>query len=437
MSKKRSRKKKTWVAPLIAIVIMAALTVGGYTYFMHLYSLSNYVADSADIAGSGTGAANAADLQTGTLSAAAAGTASVQASAGTDGTGVQTENTGAPIAAASVSEVSAQGTVVNAAEGNASEAAVTDTSALQASAADTAAAQTEVMSDVESMIDATGLTESAEEALLAQTSALTGVEIPENQGIYNLLLVGVDRRDASWSGNSDAMILLSINHNTKQIHMISFMRDLYANIEGHGVKKLNAACAYGGCQLLVQTIEDNYKVDIDNYVCVDFNSMAKCIDAIGGVDIEISETEVPVANGLIMDMCRTEGISYDEHLFTSSGSVHCDGYQAVGFARIRFVGNSDYERTERQREVISSLIDQAKQLDLTKINSLATTILPLITHNIDAQTLLSLITQIPEIAKYELIQSRVPYDDMYTTQGELLMPDMEATIAKLQEEIYG
>ena len=118
------------------------------------------------------------------------------------------------------------------------------------------------------------------------------VILPVNKDIYNLLLVGVDRRDSSWAGNSDSMILVSVNNKKKIVHMISFMRDLYADIPGYGVGKLNAACAHGGCPLLVQTIEENYGVNIDNYVSVDFAGLIHIIDAMGGVQIELTDEDI-------------------------------------------------------------------------------------------------------------------------------------------------
>ena len=121
------------------------------------------------------------------------------------------------------------------------------------------------------------------------------VSVVDQPDVYNLLLVGVDRRDDSWNGNADSMILASINKTKKRITLMSFMRDLYADIPGYGVHKLNAACAYGGCSLLVKTLEENYKVHIDNYAWVDFQSMADVIDALGGVDLTITDAEASQA----------------------------------------------------------------------------------------------------------------------------------------------
>lgn len=286
--------------------------------------------------------------------------------------------------------------------------------------------------------DSIGMTQEEASALEAQvTQTVQEIELPNNQEVYNILLIGVDRRDKSWYGNSDSMILMSINKQTKQIHMTSFMRDLYADIPGKGVHKLNAACAYGGGPLLVQTIEENYRISIDNYASVDFTAMIDIVDAIGGIEIEVSDAEVAAANESVEEMCGLEGVSASEHLLTSSGNQLMDGYQAVAYARIRKVGNSDYERTERQREVLSKIMQKAASLSIGDLNNLANAILPEITHNVDEGTMLSLLADAPALLSYQITQSRIPYDGMYESKGEMLVPDFEATIQQLQTEIYG
>ena len=261
-------------------------------------------------------------------------------------------------------------------------------------------------------------------------------EIPESTGIYNLLLVGVDRRDASWNGNSDSIILLSVDKNTETIHMISFMRDLYADIPGYGVKKLNAACAIGGCPLLVDTIEENYKVGINNYVSLDYNGMIALIDALGGVEIEVSDSEAELANGLITDMAGLRGESPDGHYFYGAGTYLADGYQATAYSRVRFTGNSDYERTERQRNVMTQILTKVKNMNAKELGKFALKVLPNLNYDIDGATMLLLIPQIPVFATYEIEQSRVPYDGLYYSDNEILMPDMEETIRLLQETVY-
>ena len=286
--------------------------------------------------------------------------------------------------------------------------------------------------------ESTGITDEEAEQLQTEIIEQTGdITLPNDENVYNLLLIGVDRRDKTWYGNSDSMILMSINKDTKKVHMTSFMRDLYANIPGVGVKKLNAACAYGGGPLVVKTIQDNYKIPIDNYASVDFDAMIDIVDLVGGVEIDISSEEMRVANGYINEMCGLAGVDASSHQLTQSGPQLMDGYQAVAYARIRYVGNADYQRTERRREVLEKIMKKCSGLGVTELNDLANAVLPEVTHNIDQSTLLSLIGQLPTILSYEVVQSRVPYDGMFSSKGEMLVPDFTATIQKLQTDIYG
>ncbi len=293
--------------------------------------------------------------------------------------------------------------------------------------------------DLAALTESTGLTDSELAELQSGVTAETTAgeeKLPANKDIYNLLLIGVDRRDASWNGNSDSMILMTLNNKTKKIRMTSLMRDLYADIPGIGVRKLNNAYAVGGGPLLLETIEKNYRVNIDNYAAVDFVSMSKIIDILGGVTITVNDEEARLADGLVQDMCNLQNISAEGHLFGSAGTYEADGLMTVGYSRIRFTGNSDYERTERQRTVITQLMDKVKSKSFTELNALATQILPLVTHNIPSGTVFSILMQAPSIMGYSLEQSRVPYDDLYTVRGEILVPEMAETIAKLHEEIY-
>lgn len=286
-------------------------------------------------------------------------------------------------------------------------------------------------------VDGTRLSAEDEAALAALAPASAGTEaLPENKDLYNILLIGVDRRDTSWNGNSDSMIVASINKKTRRIHLISLMRDLYADIESYGARKLNAACAIGGPTLLVSTIESNYRIKIDHYACVDFVSMARIIDLLGGVTIEVSEEEATTANGLIQDMCNTQGIDSAGHLYENgAGSYNADGLMAVGYSRIRFVGNSDYERTERQRFVLSQIMSRVKSMNAQELNAFIRGALPYITHNIDSLSMISLMAQLPSYRDFELVQSRVPYDGLYSTQNEILVPVQPDTNNRIQEEL--
>lgn len=262
------------------------------------------------------------------------------------------------------------------------------------------------------------------------------VSAVDQPDVYNLLLVGVDRRDDSWNGNADSMILASINKPKKRITLMSFMRDLYADIPGYGVHKLNAACAYGGCSLLVKTLEENYKVHIDNYAWVDFQSMAEVIDALGGVDLSITDAEVKVANDYIKELCSITGTDPQSEYLQGGGDLHCDGIQAVAYGRIRYVGNADFQRTERQRIVMEQMISKMKDLSLGDMNSFATTVLPLVHHDISVPEVLTLTAAAPTFLKYDVKEARVPFDDHYQSVQEILNPDMDYTLPEIQKELY-
>ncbi len=264
-----------------------------------------------------------------------------------------------------------------------------------------------------------------------------------NENVYNLLLVGVDRRDKTWNGNSDSMMLVSINFKAERVSIISLMRDTYVNIPEVGYNKLNNSYARGGGNLLCATITSNFNTDVSRYAAVDYEDMIDIIDAMGGIELYWTSEEIEVADGYIRDMCNTLGVDAWDHLLPveGEGNWHCDGIQAVAYARNRFVGNSDYQRTERQRYVIGQIIEKVKSMNVAQLMTFARRVLPLITHNVKESDIWELITKAPTILRYDFVKDRVPYDGLYTIinidDEDYLSPDWEQTITKMHETIYG
>lgn len=253
--------------------------------------------------------------------------------------------------------------------------------------------------------------------------------VPTEKDLYNILLIGSDHRDDSWNGNSDVMILVTIDQEEKRMVMTSFMRDLYADIPEYGVHKLNYAFAAGGGDKLEETLEDNYQIEIDNYAVVDFEDMAAIIDIIGGVEIEVSDAEAEVLNGYLNSMEE-----WGDYL--SGGGVYMlNGNQAVAYMRIRYVGNNDYQRTQRQRDVMKAIFASAGQLGISELSEVAFEVLGNVEHNLGAGDLIMLMGLLPNISEYELEENRIPYDDLYYSENEMLVPDFEATIARLHETL--
>ncbi|MCH1983964.1 LCP family protein [Ruminococcus sp. OA3] len=263
--------------------------------------------------------------------------------------------------------------------------------------------------------------------------------IMTEENVYNILLVGVDRTTSTENANSDSMILLSVNYEKKQISMVSLMRDTYVDIPGIGYRKLNAAYANGGGPLLAETVTENFKVSVDRYMVVSFKDMIDIIDAVGTISLTFTEKEAANANQTMEHMCQNMNIEdrYPEYMIPGEGTYECSGIQAVAYARIRKVGNSDYQRTERQREVLTKLTQKIRQMSIPDIDRLANRLLPLVTHNIPENEFWGLLGKVPSMLQYELVKDRIPYDGMFVSRNEKLMPDWEQTIPKLQEMLYG
>ncbi|MCR5742944.1 MAG: LCP family protein [Lachnospiraceae bacterium] len=273
---------------------------------------------------------------------------------------------------------------------------------------------------------------SSAEAAQAQ---LQNISIIGSSDVYNILLIGVDvRAGSNWNGNSDSMILLSINRAKGIIYMTSFMRDTYVAIPGVGSYKLNRAHAVGGGPLLCQTVEQNFRIKVDAYARVNFYNMIDIIDAIGGVDLTISADEARVANNYINEICNGVGLTPSDY-YVSEGSQHMNGVQAVAYCRIRYVG-SDYARTQRQRTVLTLMFQKLMTMDLGQINNFLNTALPLVTHNIPSDVLTSLVLNVPTYLTYGIEQMRVPFDGAFTSQNDDLVPNYEYTITRLQQTIY-
>lgn len=298
----------------------------------------------------------------------------------------------------------------------------------------------EISSDIlESVIASTELDPSEESSILAdlesikeERAALESIrkemdsmtddrpEAISRSDVYNLLLIGVDRRNATWNGNSDTMVVCSINYTKKTITLTSLMRDTAANIPGIGVRKLNHAFAVGNAPLLVSTVANNFGIVVDNYAWTDFTSMEQIIEILGGIDLYLSVKEA-----------KTVGITIESPMV-----VHLDGKQAVLHARDRSSGGSDYLRTQRQRNVLLAILNKAKSGSLGDLNRVANEVLPFITHNISQGKMLSLITDMLSISEYTLQEQRIPYDGLYYSSNELLVPNYAETAARWKAFVY-
>lgn len=271
------------------------------------------------------------------------------------------------------------------------------------------------------------------------TSDCSTYEVPISEDVYNILLIGTDNRDEGGVGRSDAMILVSLNQKSKTIYLTSFLRDCYVHIPGYGNTRLNHAFAYGGPDLLMETLEENFKVHVDKYVYVDFYSFMDVIDVLGGVWIYVTDEEMEITNDYIWSMNKLMGEEWSEDYLWSSGWKLLNGKQALCYARNRYTGN-DYERTQRQRNIINQIINGCMESSPSTLVSLAQVILPQITTDMEKSQILNYAANIGAYLDYDIEQQQIPASGTYsgaTISGmSVISLDLDDNIEYLQSTIY-
>lgn len=247
-------------------------------------------------------------------------------------------------------------------------------------------------------------------------STLTDVKVDDNltfnKNVINILLVGSDHGAIKGDhGRSDSIMIATVNFKTKELKLTSLMRDMYVEIPGHGHNKLNAAYAFGGVELLYQTIAKNFGIKIDNYCVVDFSTFEKVINKVGGVEISLEEKEAKYLN-------TTNYISKKKYRNVKVGKQTLNGNQALGYARVRYVvskkyGDGDFGRTGRQRAVLQAALNKVLQQSPTKVADIALDSLADVSTDMSAKYLKSLVLKVIQMGTTEIDQMRVPLEGTY------------------------
>ena len=247
----------------------------------------------------------------------------------------------------------------------------------------------------------------------------------------NILLIGADEADPDGNARSDAMILVRSDPQNAQVHMVSFLRDLYVSIPGHGKSRLNAAYTYGGEALLKQTLAENFGVAVDRTATVQFSLLSDLVDQLGGIDAEISSKELPELNRLL---------PAGESKVPQAGVQRLNGQQALGYTRIRKI-DSDFQRTERQQKVISAMLRRASEMGYWDLLGLAVKTLSSIETDLTLGDITSLLPLVARLDEMEMASARVPFDGTYedtTINGMMVLePDLENIRTQLNEFLYG
>lgn len=266
-------------------------------------------------------------------------------------------------------------------------------------------------------------------------------KIEQNEGVTiggyrNIVVFGLDSRDNSLKkGNSDTIMIVSINNKTKDVKLVSVYRDTYVNIPDIGYTKINAAYANGGYSLALSTINKNLDLNITEYVTVSFRAVVDTIDRLGGITLDIEENELKTLNGYVRELNRINDT--DVPGLKSAGSQTVNGTQATAYARIRYTEGGDFKRTERQRIVLQKTFEKLKSSKLTTIFDLINAIFPLTATNLDKEEILDLAR---DVFSYDIIeQTGFPFEKVaqkYNKVSYVFPVQLEENVIKLHKLLF-
>jgi len=283
----------------------------------------------------------------------------------------------------------------------------------------------------------------ADELLKKNIESETGWDL-SSKNVTNILLIGVDNDYTPGMdrlGNADGLIIVSINEDTKQVVLTSIMRDVYVCIPDEYNTKITLTYHFGGTETLIKAIETNFGIPIDNYVLVNYIDVVQIVDAVGGLELELSEEEIYYMEEKIRNVNYLMGYPEDDNMLSTeqAGLLKLNGVQTAAYMRIRMAGNNDFERTERARRVLLGLKDEALSMSLPQLKKLADTVLPCITTDLTQNELLSLMMKAISYMQYEMVSSRIPIDDsFYFTNicGSTIVIDFETNKEYLYKSVY-
>lgn len=241
-------------------------------------------------------------------------------------------------------------------------------------------------------------------------------EALKNEKSMNIALFGLDRRSKEEKSRADSIMVANINFKTKTINLVSILRDTLVDIKGHGRDKLNHSYAYGGPELSMETINSNFDLDINKYVSVDFFSLAKVIYIIGGVDIDLKDYEANQINQNLNEINNIEKLPTGTDYIQGSGLKTLNGRQAVAYCRIRKVGNGDYERTQRQRNVLKAILVKYEKLDSGKRFEVSMEMMSQVTTNIPINDIKELQSKILNDKDFTINQHMIPFEGSFETK---------------------
>lgn len=259
-----------------------------------------------------------------------------------------------------------------------------------------------------------------------------------DNSITNIAFYGLDRRAKDEASRSDAIIIVSIDKQHNKIKLSSVMRDSYVNVEGHGMTKITHAYAYGGPQLAIKTLNQNFDLNIKDFVTVDFFDLEKIIDNLGGMDLNITNDELKYINSYITETSKIEKL--DIPVISKAGVQHVNGRQAVAYTRIRYTAGGDFERTARQRTVLTALLNEIMKTSVSNLPNVVNNLAQYTETSLSSTDMLKMATSVATSGIRDIVQERFPVDgycNALTKDGVwYLQLDLNATKDQLYKFIY-
>lgn len=270
------------------------------------------------------------------------------------------------------------------------------------------------------------------------------LEVYKDTGPYtNIALFGLDAREGESieSGvRSDSMMVASINNETNEVKVVSIFRDTLLKQQDGTFDKANAAYSYGGPQEAIALLNRNLDLDIKNYMSVDFKTLSDVIDALGGMELELTAEEVVHMNNYCVETSEVTGKDYERIEPEVAGTYHLNGVQATSYARIRATAGGDYKRAERQRLVIEKIVEKAQKANLKTLDKIIDVVFPQVSTSFSSKDLIGIAAN---ALSYQLGETQgFPYSIADTDvvdgyEGSYVVPsDFDGDVKKLHEFLF-
>lgn len=265
-------------------------------------------------------------------------------------------------------------------------------------------------------------------------------EKEEKKGCRNIALFGVDARDGELGKGtrSDTIMIASIDQDTQEIKLVSVFRDTYLNLDNDSYNKCNTAYARGGPEQAINMLNRNLDLAVTDYVTIGFSGLIDAVDALGGIEMEIMDSEISHLNNY--QLCMAEELKVDYLPVTQSGRQLLNGMQATAYCRIRYTKGDDFRRAERQRAVLSAMMEKARGASLRELTNMVNAVLPQVETSLDANEILSVLGS---VAGYRVTSSDgFPFEGARAganvgSKGSCVIPmDLEENVIQLHQILY-